>query len=103
MGSEFVAVAKTAEIAPGAVARFDVNGTSVSIANVAGTFYAFDDVCTHKACSLSDGELEDVAITCPCHGSQFDVTTGAVLNPPATDPVNTYPIRVQDDGIAVQV
>lgn len=103
MGSAFVAVAKMAEIAPGAVVRFDVNGTSVSIANVAGTCYAFDDVCTHRACSLSDGGFEDAAITCPCHGGQFDVTTGAVLHPPATEPVNTYPIRVQDESIAVQV
>jgi 3-phenylpropionate/trans-cinnamate dioxygenase ferredoxin component len=103
MASDFVTVAKTDEIGAGALESFDVSGTRVSVANVAGTFYAFDDVCTHKQCSLSDGELEGRAITCPCHGSRFDVITGAVLNPPAVVPVRTYAIRVEDDVIAVQV
>ena len=103
MTSEFVTVAKTGDIGTGEVAVFEANGTKVSIANVAGTFYAFHDVCTHRQCSLSEGELDGAAITCPCHGSRFDVVTGAVLSPPAKDPVNTYPIRVQGDGIAVQV
>ena len=103
MTSDFVVVAKTDEIGSGTLESFDVSGTRVSIANVAGMFYAFDDVCTHKQCSLSDGELEGRAVTCPCHGSRFDVITGAVLNPPAVVPVRTYGIRVDDDVISVQV
>ena len=103
MASDFVAVAKTDDIGPGKLETFDVSGAQVTVANVDGTFYAFDDVCTHKQCSLSDGELEGRAVTCPCHGSQFDVITGAVLNPPAEVPVRTYAIRVDDGVIAVQV
>jgi 3-phenylpropionate/trans-cinnamate dioxygenase ferredoxin subunit len=103
MEPEFVTVAKTSDIGAGEVAFFEANRTTVAVANVAGTFYAFDDVCTHRQCSLSQGELDGAAISCPCHGSRFDVTTGAVLNAPAKDPVNTYPIRVQDGSIAVQV
>lgn len=103
MASDFVTVAKPGDIGAGKVESFDVNGTRVSVANVAGTFYAFDDVCTHRQCSLSDGDLEGRAVTCPCHGSRFDVITGAVLNPPAVVPVRTYAIRVADDAIAIQV
>jgi 3-phenylpropionate/trans-cinnamate dioxygenase ferredoxin component len=41
-------------------------------------------------------------VTCPCHGSQFDVTTGQVLNPPATEPVPVFPLRVEEDEIEVE-
>lgn len=103
MASDFVTVAKTEDIGTGELVSFDVSGTRVSIANVAGTFYAFDDVCTHRQCSLSEGELDGRAVTCPCHGSRFDVTSGAVLNPPAVDAVKIYPIRVENAVISVQV
>src|ERR1041384_296524 len=100
MASDFVAVAKTGDIGPGEMASYDAGEAKVSIANVEGTFYAFGDVCTHRQCSLSEGELDGVAVTCPCHGSRFDVVTGAVLSPPADEPVKTYAIQVQEDFIA---
>jgi 3-phenylpropionate/trans-cinnamate dioxygenase ferredoxin subunit len=65
--------------------------------------YAFGDVCTHAQCSLAEGELEETTVTCPCHGSQFDVTTGAVQNPPATEPVPSYAVDTDDDDIRIQV
>jgi len=103
MASDFVAVAKTGDIGAGQLASFDVGNVKVSIANVEGTFYAFDDVCTHRQCSLSEGELDGIGVTCPCHGSRFDVETGAVLNPPADEPVKTYAIQVEADVISVRV
>jgi 3-phenylpropionate/trans-cinnamate dioxygenase ferredoxin component len=102
MEPNFVPVAKTGDIREGDLAAFEVGGTKVSIANASGTFYAFDDVCTHRQCSLSEGELDGKAVECPCHGSRFDVATGAVLNPPADQPLKTYPIRIEGDVIAVQ-
>lgn len=101
--ADFVSVANVADIGDNEMAAFDVSDVKVSIANVSGTFYAFDDVCTHQQCSLAEGELESTTVTCPCHGSQFDVVTGAVLNPPAVEPVKTYPLRVEGDQIEVQV
>ena len=96
-------VAKSGDIAEGQLAKFEVDGTDVAIANVAGTLHAFGDVCTHARCSLAEGELDGTTVTCPCHGSQFDVTTGAVQNPPATEPVLSYPVRVDGDDIKIQV
>ena len=58
-----------------------MEGTQVAIANVDGVFYAFGDNCTHAQCSLAEGDLEGTSVFCPCHGSVFDVTTGAVLAP----------------------
>jgi nitrite reductase/ring-hydroxylating ferredoxin subunit len=67
------------------LAAFGVSGNRVAIARVGGAFYAFGDTCTHQGCSLADGELEETTVTCPCHGSQFNVTTGDVLRgPPAS-------------------
>jgi 3-phenylpropionate/trans-cinnamate dioxygenase ferredoxin subunit len=54
-------------------------------------------------CSLSEGELEGKKVICSCHDSWFDITTGEVLNPPADDPVATYPVLVENGEIKVEV
>jgi nitrite reductase/ring-hydroxylating ferredoxin subunit len=85
------------------LAAFDVSGTRIAIANVAGAFYAFGDTCTHQGCSLAEGDLEATIVTCPCHGSQFDVTTGEVVRGPAGEPVGSYPVRLEGDALRVEV
>jgi 3-phenylpropionate/trans-cinnamate dioxygenase ferredoxin component len=60
-------------------------------------------MCTHRQCSLALGELEGTTVTCPCHGSQFDVTTGKVLRGPAQEPVPSYPARVENDALEVEL
>lgn len=101
--ADFVTVTNISDVEEGELASFDVRGTQVAIANVEGTFYAFGDVCTHAECSLAEGELDGTTLTCSCHGSQFDVTTGAVRRPPAPEPVPIFPIRVEGEAIQVQV
>lgn len=101
--SEIRTIAKSDEIREGGMAVFEVDGQAIAVARVAGVLHAFGDVCTHAQCSLAEGELEGATVTCPCHGSQFDVTTGDVLNPPATEPVPTYELRVDGDEIAVDL
>ncbi len=101
--ARFVTVVKADRIKPGQMAAFGVEGTPVAVANVGGTFHAFEDTCTHEACSLADGDLEGMAVICPCHAAQFDVRTGAVLAPPATVPVNVYPVRVEGGDLQVEI
>lgn len=101
--AEFVGAGKANEIGEGGLKAFDVKGTRIAVANVGGTFHAFDDTCTHKQCSLAEGDLDGITVTCPCHGSQFDVTTGSVLNPPAVKPVLTYGVRVEGDELQIDV
>ena len=101
MSSEFVTVAKTADVPRGGIVAFDVAGTRVSVANVGGTFHAFDDTCTHEQCSLAEGELEGTTVTCACHQGQFDVRTGEVLALPPPSPVKTYRVRTEGDSLQI--
>ena len=82
---------------------FDVQDTMIAVANVGGTFYAFDDTCTHMECSLAEGDLEETTVICPCHGSEFDVTSGEVLAPPARVPVDSYETRVKGKNLEIKV
>ena len=76
----------------------------VSVARVNGRLYAFDDLCTcaPRACPLSGGLLEGKSIMCQCHGSHFDIETGAVIDGPATLPLATYEVREVEGGIQVR-
>jgi nitrite reductase/ring-hydroxylating ferredoxin subunit len=84
------------------LAAFPVTGKRIAIAKVDDAFYAFGDTCTHQGCSLAQGELDGTTVTCPCHGSEFDVTTGEVLRGPAREPVQSYPVRVEDGLLRVE-
>ena len=100
--AEFVTVGSADDVPDGEMRAFDVEGNLVAVVNVEGALYAFDDLCTHRQCSLAEGDLEGTTVECICHGSQFDVTTGEVLNGPAMEPVGTYPVRVEGGTIQVQ-
>ncbi len=101
--AEFVAVGRSDDLREGDMRAFDVQDTKIAVANVGGTFYAFGDTCTHVHCSLSEGDLEETTVTCPCHGSEFDVTSGQVLAPPAREPVASYETRVVGENIEIKV
>jgi len=75
----------------------------IAVARVDGELYAFDDLCSHDACPLSSGLLTGATLMCQCDGSQFDVTTGAVLRGPATERLATYEVREQEGQIEIKV
>ena len=97
-----VRVGAATEVAAGQMVVFDVAGTTVNVANAEGRMYAFDDTCTHRGCSLAMGDLDGTVVTCACHGSQFDVTSGAVLRGPADRPVRSRLVRVEGAEILVE-
>jgi nitrite reductase/ring-hydroxylating ferredoxin subunit len=76
----------------------------ISVARVAGRLYAFDDICTcaDQGCPLSGGLLAGTTITCQCHGSSFDITTGAVSNGPATKALKVYEVQEAQGGIQIK-
>jgi 3-phenylpropionate/trans-cinnamate dioxygenase ferredoxin component len=100
--ADFVAVSGAGDLGEGGMRAFDVHGSQITVANVGGAFHAFDDTCTHLQCSLAEGDLEETTVICPCHGSEFDVTTGAVLHGPARKPLATYETRVEGGTLEVE-
>ncbi|MGH2393155.1 MAG: Rieske (2Fe-2S) protein, partial [Candidatus Limnocylindria bacterium] len=60
------------------------------------------DTCTHMGCSLAAGDLDGTTVTCACHGSQFDVTSGEVLRGPAERPVRSRRVGFQGDELTVE-
>jgi nitrite reductase/ring-hydroxylating ferredoxin subunit len=100
--TDFITVGKQVDVAEGDMRRFEVGATPVAVANVGGMLYAFGNTCTHQGCSLAQGELDGKTVTCPCHGSRFDVTSGAVVRGPATEPVPSYAVRVEGKQIQIR-
>jgi nitrite reductase/ring-hydroxylating ferredoxin subunit len=99
----FVTIGQVSDIGEGEMRQVEVAGTRLAIANVAGTFYAFGDTCTHLDCSLSEGDLQETTVTCSCHESMFDVTSGAVLQGPAKKPEPSYRVEVRDGTLRIEV
>jgi nitrite reductase/ring-hydroxylating ferredoxin subunit len=95
-------VGSSKDVPSGQMRVFDVAGSNVSVASVNGRLYAFDDSCTHAGCSLAGGILDGTTVTCPCHGSRFDVTSGAVLRGPAGTPVRSRLVQVEGEELLVE-
>lgn len=101
--AEFTSVGRAEDVPEGELRSFQIGGEDIAVANVDGAFHAFGNVCTHKQCQLSEGDLDGTTVTCPCHGSQFDVTTGNVLNGPATLPVDSYDVSQEDGELRIGI
>lgn len=101
--ADFVKVARKKDVPRGQARVFVVNGRRLALCHVDGEFYAIDDVCTHDAGPLGEGELYGYAIECPRHGARFDVRTGKVLSLPAPRPVRSYAVKIEGDEVLVAV
>jgi len=89
---------RVSELAPGSILLVG----DVAVFNVDGVFCATQAKCTHKQGPLNEGTLEGSTVTCPWHGTQFDVRTGAVLRGPAKDPLKTYRVIVEGDVARIE-
>jgi nitrite reductase/ring-hydroxylating ferredoxin subunit len=101
--TEWVAVAKVDDLPEGGMIGATIEGVDVLVANLGGHYRAIGSECTHASCDLHDGELdaEEGVVTCACHGSMFDLETGAVVAPPADEPEPVYQVRVDGDELQV--
>lgn len=68
-----------------------------AVFNVGGSFCATEAKCTHRGGPLNEGKVDGSTVTCPWHGTQFNVCTGAVLRGPATEPVKTFRVIVEGE------
>ena len=101
--AELMAVGTADDVPEGEMRAYQVGGEDVAVANVDGTLYAFGDVCTHAQCSLAEGDLEGTTVICPCHGSEFDVTSGEVLGGPAVEPVQSFEVTTEGDDLKIGI
>ena len=102
-GAGWVRAAARADLKEGEVLGVAVAGRQIALYDVDGAVYATDNICSHAYAHLSDGWLDGDAIECPLHAARFDVRTGKVLSPPATEDLKTYLARVVDDRIEIKI
>jgi len=102
--AELTKLVKKNDVQPGQIKSVYVSSISANVAvvNVGGQYYAFMDECPHMAYRLSNGTIEGSVITCPQHGSKFDMVTGKPLAV-ADDPLKKYDVKVEGDDIYVMV
>jgi 3-phenylpropionate/trans-cinnamate dioxygenase ferredoxin subunit len=88
----------------GALVAARIAGYSVVLVRAGGRWHALADECTHTGCPLSeDGELVDGVLVCNCHGTEFELATGAVIEGPADGPLDTYAVRVVEGLVEVEI
>jgi len=92
-------VAAAEELPDGAAATVYFRGDQVALFNVDGRVYALGNRCSHANGPLSEGAVEDGCVTCPYHGSRFDLATGEPRGGPAVKPVATYRVKVEDGAV----
>jgi len=113
----FVEAAKTAEFEDGTMKKVLAQGQEILLARVGDSFYATDNLCPHLKGNLSAGKLEGTVVTCPRHGSQFDLkngkvvrwlkgsgllsTVGKALKPPK--PLKIYNVKIEGDKILIEI
>lgn len=98
---QHVKVAEASELPPGTMKVVEVGEDQVLLVNAEGEIYACDNVCTHAGGPLAEGELNDVEVECPWHGSVFNVTSGQVVEPPAQENLRTFDVCIEGLDILV--
>ena len=98
-------VARVEELPPGTVKIVHSGEISVGVYNLGGRYCAIEDRCSHDDGPLCEGDWDEdlCRVICPRHGSAFDLASGTPRSLPATEPVATYPVRVVDGSVVVEL
>jgi nitrite reductase/ring-hydroxylating ferredoxin subunit len=91
------------ELSDGKLIHADADGADVLLFRDGDDVFAISDRCTHRGCSLSEGEVKTGTVICPCHGSTFRLADGGVVRGPATAPQPAYDTRIVDGRVEVKV
>ncbi|RCV51513.1 non-heme iron oxygenase ferredoxin subunit [Marinitenerispora sediminis] len=101
--ARFVRVCALTDIPDEGALGVEVDDTPVALVRSEGEVYAVSDICSHAEVNLSEGEVEDGTIECWLHGSCFDLRSGKPINPPATRPIPTYPVKIDGENVLVSL
>lgn len=101
----FVRAAAVSDVPDGGSVILSLDGHTIALFHVQGTFYALQNRCSHADASLGEGDVDgdDRTVECPLHGSLFDLTTGKPRTLPAYEPVRTYTVRVEHDTVLIDL
>jgi 3-phenylpropionate/trans-cinnamate dioxygenase ferredoxin component len=99
----WVRVSALADLPDGRGVRLDVGDQCIAMFRIDQSVYALGDRCSHAEASLSEGEVFDGEVECPRHGATFDLATGDATALPATKPVPTYGVRVENGDVYLEV
>ena len=102
MTRNFVLVTREEDLPVGSRVHYQFEQDSVVLLNVGGEYFCVADLCTHDGGPLGDGDVLDHEIECPRHGARFDLRSGKVTRLPATDPIPTYSVKVEEGLIYVE-
>ncbi|HLH06017.1 MAG TPA: Rieske (2Fe-2S) protein [Terriglobales bacterium] len=101
--ADFVKIGTKAELpADGEAKEFEVNGTTICIAQVDGSYAAMENMCCHRGGPLGQGVVLDGKVICPWHGWGFDPKTGA-SDQDISMGVKVYPIKIEGDDVLVEL
>lgn len=100
---EFVAVTTVDAVPEGGFVCVKADGMPVLVCRLGEAYYAVRNKCTHANARFDRGRLEGHRLSCPVHGAEFDVRDGKVLSPPAFQPLDVLPVKVEDGVVYVRV
>lgn len=100
---EYVRICGINEVPAGDLKQFNVRGNEILVVNLSGQFSCIDARCTHIGGPLAEGELSGDVITCPWHGSRFNVKSGVVLEGPADRPLKVYRSTIKENSLFVEL
>ncbi|MDX1596249.1 MAG: non-heme iron oxygenase ferredoxin subunit [Nitrosopumilaceae archaeon] len=101
--SEWIKACNLDQVPEGQMYGFSHNDKQILLANLKGTIYATDRICTHAEADLSNGFLTDEGVRCPLHLSIFNLENGKPQNPPAEEALKTYNVKIDQNEIYVEV
>ena len=99
----WIEVAKDGELAVGQMKRIAPADKPLLLVNAEGRHYCVDELCSHEDYSLWFGCIQGRKLKCSLHGSYFDLESGQPLNEPADCPLTTYPVKLGEGAIWVEV
>ncbi|PLK26285.1 non-heme iron oxygenase ferredoxin subunit [Novosphingobium sp. TH158] len=99
----YIPAASVADLPPGAKKAVTLNGQEVLLCHNGERVFAVSNICSHAEERLECGRMRGGWIACPIHGARFDLETGEAMNPPATLPIKTYPVRIAGDTIEIAI
>ena len=101
--SDFIPVMEYDSLAPGSMRHVEVQEVSIVVVRAGDEVYALEDRCSHEEFPLSDGWLDNDNLVCSFHGARFDLKSGDALSLPAYEGVKTFPVRIHDNKIEIQL